>query len=87
MMDGNDMVSIDKHHDYVKSSSKYFVTDSLEIFPSSQSLVLLQKLNVENMSSLYSFDLQVNTDEVTSISTTLPPFILLNLCTLRLAEK
>jgi hypothetical protein len=74
MMDGNDDTSnIDTDHGHVKSSSKYFVTDSLEIFPCSQSLILLQKLNVENMSSLDSIDLQVDTDEV---AITLPSFIL-----------
>jgi len=49
---------------YVKSSSKYFVTDNLEIFPSSNSLALLKKLKVENMSSLDSIELRVGTDEV-----------------------
>lgn len=49
---------------YVKGSSKYFVTDNLEVFPSSNSLALLKKLKVENMSSLDSIDLRVSTDEV-----------------------
>lgn len=49
---------------YVKDGSKFFVTDNLEIFPSSNSLALLKKLNVENMSSLDSLDIHVGTDEV-----------------------
>lgn len=49
---------------YVKSSRKYFVTDNLEVFPSSDSLALLKKLKVENMSSLDSIELRVGTDEV-----------------------
>lgn len=52
------------HQGYVKSSSKYFVTDNLEVFPSSNSLALLKKLKVENMSSLDSIELRVGTDEV-----------------------
>lgn len=57
-------LNIVKHDGYVKSNSKYFVTDNLEIFPSSKSLALLQRLNVENMSSLNSIDLRVGTEEV-----------------------
>ena len=58
-------LNIVKHDGYVKGNSKYFVTDNLEIFPSSKSLALLQKLNVENMSSLDTIDIRVGTDEVT----------------------
>ncbi|KAG0592388.1 hypothetical protein M758_1G242400 [Ceratodon purpureus] len=67
MMDGcetpTEIPNVDRHG-YVKSSSKYFVTDNLEVFPSSNSLALLKKLKVENMSSLDSIDLRVGTDEV-----------------------
>lgn len=68
MMDCGAEVTLNfvKHDGFVKSNSKYFVTDNLEIYPSSKSLALLQKLNVENMSSLDSIDLHVGTDEVTS---------------------
>jgi hypothetical protein len=68
MMDSaNDVtLNIVRHDGYVKSNSKYFVTDNLEIYPGSKSLALLQKLNVENMSSLDSIDTRVGTDEVTS---------------------
>jgi hypothetical protein len=69
MMDGfetpTEVHNVDRHG-YVKSSSKYFVTDNLEVFPSSNSLALLKKLKVENMSSLDSIDLRVGTDEVTN---------------------
>ncbi|KAG0619678.1 hypothetical protein M758_4G156600 [Ceratodon purpureus] len=66
MMDCGAEVTLNfvKHDGFVKSNSKYFVTDNLEIYPSSKSLALLQKLNVENMSSLDSIDLHVGTDEV-----------------------
>jgi len=47
---------------YVKSSRKYFVTDNLEVFPSSNSLALLKQLKVENMSSLDSIELRVGTE-------------------------
>ena len=76
-MDGRDtptgVPNVDRQG-YVKSSSKYFVTDNLEVFPSSNSLALLKKLKVENMSSLDSIDLRVGTDEVMS-PTSSPTFL------------
>lgn len=52
---------------HAKCSRKYFVTDNLEVFPSSDSLALLKKLKVENMSSLDSIELRVGTDEVNTL--------------------
>jgi hypothetical protein len=47
---------------YVKNGNKFFVTDNLEIFPSSKSLILLKRLKVENMSFVDSLDIHIGTD-------------------------
>lgn len=44
------LLNIEIYNGYVKCGSKYFVIDNFEIFFSFKFLVLLKKLNVENMS-------------------------------------
>lgn len=65
LIESNDTAPSSAPNGYVKTGNKFFITDNLEIFPSSKSLVLLQKLKVENMSFLDSLDICVGTEEVT----------------------
>ncbi|KAG0610987.1 hypothetical protein M758_7G106500 [Ceratodon purpureus] len=74
-MDGcetqTELPNVDRHG-YVKNSCKYLVTENLEVYPSSNSLALLKKLKVENMSSLNSSDPRVGTDVVLQASNDSP---------------
>jgi hypothetical protein len=64
LIDGNDTAKSFTPNGYVKTGNKFFITDNLEILPSSKSLVLLQKLKVENMSYLDALDIRVGTEDV-----------------------
>lgn len=64
LINGNDVGKSSSPNGFVHPGNKFFITDNLEIFPSSKSMVLLQKLKVDNVSFLDSLDMRVGTEDV-----------------------